>query len=660
MDEARRNSEGDKCMKNVYFVQANTSYGNAFYLPYAPGCLAAYAWQFESIRQNYSLAGFFFRRDPIKEVIQCLNNPAIVAFSCYSWTFEYSKALAQEIKKLYPMCFIIFGGHSISENNDVFPSLPYVDVLIYGEGEHPFCSILEALSNNSDFYEIPNIAFRNDGKIIKTPRLDYPDLEGYLSPYIEGYFDEIMEQNPTSNFCAIVETNRGCPYQCAYCDWCYSKKMRHFPLEKIQKEIEWCSHNHIEYVFCADSNFGMFKRDLSIAHFVVEMRKQYGYPHIFTVCFAKNSNDTVFEIEKLFYENHLNKAAELAFQSLCDVALKNVNRQNFTLAAFSELIKKYNKNHIPTFTELILGLPGETYESFTQGICSLIEAGQQTSMTVYYCQVYSNALMGNSKYREKYGIQIARVPMNNLHSSLPSEDDIPEFTNMIIATNDMPFQDMIRSIMFCTCVQCFHHIGLLKFFAIYVRQELNVPYLEFYQTLLAYIFSNENTLLGRLFSSFQEQCRDFSNGEWSYYNEKFGKIGWFLEEGAFLEIVSEFDVFWKEILPFLKSFEIEPSVFKNLCRYQRFLIRLPGQDCVSAEFEFDFDTYFYRAISGDHVPLQKRRNVISVKFPVHVSTWEDYARFVVLFAKRRGDTIITNDRSNVNIVYLNEQKGDCT
>lgn len=639
-------------MKKVYFVQANLSYGKAYYLPYATGCLAAYAWQFESIKNEYEATKFFFKRDSVENTLAQIVDPAVVAFSCYTWTFEYNKKLAAAVREKYPDCLIIFGGHSISKNVDVFPSLPYVDILMYGEGERDFKSILEQFNTEEkDFSVIPNISYRKNGNIYTTPEKQYYDLENYLSPYLEGYFEDIVIENPGVEFCAVVETNRGCPYNCAYCDWCYTVDIRQFPMEKVQKEILWCSKNKVEYIFCADSNFGILKRDLDIARFVAEVKKQTGYPHIFNNCFAKNSNDVVFEISKLFYENKINKAATLAYQTVCDNALKNVNRKNFTMEAFSELVAKYNESNIPTYTEMILGLPGETYESFCEGLCKLIEAGQQSALTVYYCQVYPNSLMGKKEYRDEYGIKTARVPLNYLHSTMPSEEDITEYTDIIVETKDMPFSDMIKSIMFCTCLQCFHHIGLLKFFAIYVRKELGIPYLDFYRSLLDFIFSSEGTFLNSLFESFRKECSDFSNGEWSYYNEKYGEIGWFLEEGAFLEIVSDYETFWAEIIPFLKSFNIDEEIFEQLVRFQKFVIRLPGQEKVSAEFEYDFYEYFRHAVLPVSKPLEKRCNTIKVNIPAPVYNWKDYARKVMLFAKRRGDTIIINDKKNMVIDY---------
>lgn len=639
-------------MKKVYFLQANLSYGKAYYYPYATGCLAAYSWQFESIKNEYEIAEFIFKRESVDIVMNRISEPSVVAFSCYNWTFEYNKILARKIKEKFPDCLIIFGGHQISENVDIFPELPFVDILIYGEGEVTFKRILEEYASNKRFEGISNIAYRKDNKLFYNCREYYKSLNEYPSPYLEGYFEKIYEENPNVEFCAVIETNRGCPYNCAYCDWSYTTDIREFSIEKVKKEILWCSEHKVEYIFCADSNFGILKRDLDIAKFVVDVKKRKGYPHIFNNCFAKNSNDTVFEISKLFYDNKLNKAATLAYQTVCDDALKNVNRKNFTMEAFSSLVTKYNANNMPTYTEMILGLPGETYQSFCHGLCKLIEAGQQTALTVYYCQVYPNSLMGKKEYQEKFGIKTAKVPLNYLHSTIPDCKDITEYTDLVIETKDLPFEDMIKSIMFCTCLQCFHHIGLLKYFALYLNKEKGISYFDFYTSLLDFILKNDGTFINKLFKTLEKQCSDFSNGEWSYYNEKFGNIGWFLEEGAFMEIVSEYDLFWKEITPFLTEFDINKEVFQELIKYQKNVIRLPNQETVRLELKYDFYQYFNALIAFSDKPLEKKANVIEINIPNPVYNWLDYARKVVLFSKRRGDIIITSDKKFLKISYL--------
>ncbi|MBQ9880827.1 MAG: B12-binding domain-containing radical SAM protein [Clostridia bacterium] len=639
-------------MKKLCFVQPNNAYGGSYYFPYACGCLAAYAYSDERIRASYGKPVFFYRRDPVDEVLDRMEGVDVAAFSCLVYTFEYNKALAKKVKERYPGCAVVFGGHVISDNYDVFPELPYVDYLVYGEGERAFRDVLDCIDGLRDPHSVPNIAFRDGGRIVKTPR-EYPDsLDDLPSPYLTGMFDGIIEEDPDALFSASVETNRGCPYGCAYCDWSFTKKIRAFPIDRVKREIDWFGRHGIDYVFCTDGNFGILERDVEIARFVCETKKKYGFPHIFNADYAKKSNDRVFDISRMFFDLGLTKGVTLSFQSVNEQALKNIGRENFSLDEFSRLIKKYNEYGIPTYTEMILGLPGETRDSFCRGLCDLIESGQQNAISVFSCQVYHNAVMGDPDYRRRFGIKTAHVPQNIWHRSV-QEDDIAEYTDVVVETATMPFEDTLRCLMFTACLQCFHNIGLLKFFALYLRYEKNVSYYGFYSALFEYILNSEGTLLNSIFRRLISECREFKYGEWSYFDPRFGDIGWFMEEGVFMETVCSFDRFSREITPFLSSFGVAPDVFGELLRYQRFTLLMPGMTRASAEFDYDFYSYFNRALIGERSRLEKKRTRISVKIAEPVSDWKEYALKIMLRGKKKGRPLIVNDRENVEISYPN-------
>lgn len=639
--------------KNVYFVQAGMAYDKAVYLPYASGCLAAYAWQDESVRSEYEIADFLFRHEAVSEAFEKIKQPYIVSFSCSIWNFEYNKALAKTVKETYPECLIFFGGHNIPDDFSILENNESVDVLFHGESEESFLAMLQSLISGISYETVPNISFRKSGGTpFRTRAVNFDNIENYPSPYLCGLFDKYLEVGSSDGFCYIMETTRGCPYRCAYCDWCFSTKLNLFPMERIKKELEWFAAHKAEYIFCADANFGILERDLEIAQMVVDVKTRTGYPIIFNGCYAKNSDDIVFAISKLLFEHKANKAATLAYQSMNVTALENVNRKNFTVANFSKLLQKYNEAGIPTYTEMILGLPGETYESFCMGLCDLIEAGQHTNSTVYACQVYCNSLMGQKDYQKRHGIRVARMPINYIRFLPPRLGEIQEFIDVVVETNTMSREMMAKAMIFATCLQCFHHIGLLRCFAIYLRNEQGISYLDFYSKLLEYILYGESSFLHEIFERIYGMCRDISSGEWTYRDERFGETGWFIEEGAFMELVYDYERFWKEIKPFLDSFKIDGKLYPELLYYQKSIIRLPGMDTVTLALQRDYYSYFLNILTGRYTPLSKEGNKLTVKIVTPVTGWLDYAKYVMLYAKRRGDTVITTAQKNVLLEYI--------
>lgn len=638
--------------KNLYLVQVGFSFDRSLYFPCAAGALAAYAQQDDFVNASYEFRELIFKREQLDTVIARLEKPYLVGFSCCVWNYEYNKALAKKIKLAYPECIIVFGGHNVPENGSLLEEEKNVDILVHGEGEEPFLDLLKALPGSA-LHTVPNISYRDHaGLTVKTSVKSYSDIGDYPSPYLSGVYDNLILDNPDVDFLAVLETNRGCPYNCSYCDWCAGKAVRFFPMERVKAEITWLSKNKIEYCFCADSNFGMFSRDLEIVDFLVEMKKSTGYPKVFRPCYAKNSDENVFQISKKLNSVEMDKGATLAYQTLSDEALINVNRKNLTLDKFANLLAKYNEAGIPSYSELILGLPGETYESFCSGLCELLEAGQHNSISVYHCEMLVNSEMAQKEYIEKHGIEVAKVPFNHIHSADKNEE-VKEYSHLVVATNTMSHEMWVKANMFSTCVQCFHNLGLLRCFAIYGYYEKGVKYLDFYNKLLEFISNSKGTLVHKLFSRFERELKNSETGRWMYHNDFFGQVTWFFEEGTFLEIVHDYERFWQEIMPFLDSLGIENNLYRDLIDYQKTVINRPFDSETALRLEYDLNTYFTDVYSGKQdVTLNKKQNILHLANADKHKSWQDYAKETVWYGRRRGATLRTNNKGEAQVEYL--------
>ncbi|MBE6746303.1 MAG: radical SAM protein [Ruminococcaceae bacterium] len=632
-------------MKNVYFVQVSFGFDGSVYLPYAVGTIIAYCKNDKRINAEYNFADIIFSRDKLDVAESKIKDPYIVAFSCSVWNMEYNKALAKRIKDKYPEAIIVFGGHSVDESGALLEDEACVDILMFGEGEETFASLLNNLSDGC-LHNVSNIAFR-DGEIsVKTGREYYSDIADYPSPYTTGVFEKIMTDNPELEFLAVLETNRGCPYNCAYCDWCAGRKVRFFPIEKVLSEINWLSEHKIAYCFCADSNFGMFERDCEIATALVEAKKKNGYPQVFRPCYEKNSDERVFEICSTLNSCGMDKGATMAYQTLSDTALANIGRKNLTMEHFSSLMKKYNEAGIPTYSELILGLPGETKESFCEGICRLFENGQHNSVSVYHCEMLPNSDLSQPEYIKKHQIEVIKVAFNHIHSAPESDEEVQEYSYLVRSTATMSREDWVYANLFSVCVQCFHSLGLLRYFAIYLYYNGIADYKEFYGSLLKYILNSEGRL-GSLWNEFKRKYESSLAGDWNYHNIEFGNVTWFFEEGAFLEIVNNYDSYFQELQNFLKSYDINNDVYEQLLRYQKLVIRKPVLMQDDEKFTFDFKSYFDCIIKGENAELLNKEVVYTIEPKTRFNSLHDYAKETVWFGRRRGMTVYSDGEMSV-------------
>lgn len=634
--------------KNVYLVQATYLNGKTVPLPYAVGALAAYAWKDETVAARYRLAEIIFLREPIDDVVARMEVPCYVGFSSYMWNIEYNKALAIAIKKKYPDCIIQFGGHQVAPGGSLLEECPFVDISMHNEGEEPFrLLLLELLKDAPDFKDIPNLSYRKNGTVVNNPCMVF-DGEDYPSPYLEGIFDPIIAAHPDLNFDALLETNRGCPNRCAYCGWgMYKGKIRMFPMERIYGDIQWVSDHKIEFLAGADANFGLFDRDDQIVDWIIDFKKRTGYPDKFQVSYAKNSTVRIFEMTKKLHEANMDKGVTLAFQSLEPQVLDNIGRSNIKLDYYSTLLQMYADAGIPTYSDLIIGLPGETYDSFVSGVNTLLKAGQHSSLFIHILEWLPCSAMGQKEYMERFGLEYSVLPLNQPHRVKTEEDSITEYSRIVTKTNTMDHAEWIRINLFSACVQCFHHLGLLEFVALYCYYTCGIEYGEFYDRLLTYLEEHPDTVAGGVFAGIKQHFNDVieKGGPVVFVDETYGLVSWTAEEYAFLEIVRRKKRFYEEIGAFIDGLGIEEDILRELTQYQYAMIKTVNNRHDELVMRYNFPEYFRAALSGAPVALVRRDARLVIDDPDTFDNWKDYARFVVWYGRRGGRNIYASEAS---------------
>ncbi len=641
-------------LKNIYLVQAGEKFSaknKTAYLPYAAGAIASQAWSNEIVKNAFKLDRIIFLREPIEQILNSVQDPFLVGFSCYLWNSEYNNAVAKAIKAVFPKCIVVFGGHNVPSDTSLLEECDYIDILVHKEGEEVFEKILCCLANNMNLSEVPNISYRgDDNTLVQTARTAITGCD-YPSPYTGGFFDSIIRDNPDVSFSGILETNRGCPNNCAFCDWGPRKdKVRMFPLERIKGDIEWLSEHRIEYVWEVDANFGQFERDSLITDWLIAAKKRNGYPNRIYMNYAKYNNHHVFELARRFSEVDLSKSTTISLQTLSDEVLNNIGRSNMTLKHFSELITLYMKARIPAYSELILGLPGETYESFTAGMGKLLESGQHSGIEVYDCNLLANSTLADMDYIREHGIKAVHVPFFTQHSEATT-DDIVEYSDIVISTNSLQSEDWVRCKIFANAIQSLHCLGLLRCFAIYLHNENELAYNDFYEKLIEWYFNHPLTLGYEVFNKMHEILQKMTSGVnvQYYYNENFGNVRWFLDEGAFLCFISDFDRFYNETSDFLKVFDIEDDIFEQLLAYQKNIICIPNNKYSEMLLDYDFFHYFINSLNNEYKPLKKIKHIIKISSGDSFSDLSDYAREVLWYGRRLVKTLSTSNPKFVTI-----------
>ena len=597
--------------KKISFVNPNFNQGpkefNAYYLPYSPAVLWCYASQFEHISSRIELGEFVWRREPIEEVVERLKDHDIVGLSTYIWNRSYNHVLGKALRLANPDMLILCGGPEppITDPN-FFERFPYIDICSIQEGEKSMKAILEHyLDGNTDYTDIKGLLINVDGKAVNTGNPDrISDLDSIPSPYLTGVFDHLFEKHPEIRWNVTLETNRGCPYMCTFCDWgslTYSK-VKKFDVERVYQELEWIGKMGCDFVSITDANFGIFPdRDMDIARKLVEVQQTYNNPQAYTISWAKNQKKEVVDIVKMLISEGGSKIGlNLSVQSMDEHTLDVIKRKNLDTNKIEEVFELCEEHNIPLYTELILGLPGETVTSWKENFYSLYRAGNHTGITVYQAQLLENAEM-NLTQREKYQLK-GQVVYDYLVGTY-NEHELREGIEVVTSTIDLPITLMNDSQVFSWFQNTFHINGITNYIARVLYTKYNIEYSEFYDKLLEFI--KQDTWLNSEIDRIREHY--FNWGEHGAIDhEPIQGIeihGWNLIHSTIINIanLNKHDDIFAVVERFLRAtYDLPESLLNDLMTVQRnYLIKYADAKAYPKTIELEHDIFGYVQGSSD-------------------------------------------------------------
>jgi radical SAM superfamily enzyme YgiQ (UPF0313 family) len=432
----------------VGLVQFSVQYQGHQFFPYSAGALQAYAQQHLPEPEQFHFIPPVFLPAPPAEVAHELKTLDIVGFSVYIWNIKRSLATAEHLKRLRPDILIIFGGPQVPDQAEAFlRQHPWINVCCHGAGEEVFTALLTQ-GKDGNWHELHGISYLTPtGEYRQNPPAPRTrNLDNHPSPYSRDIFRPLLQKYPHLHWIAPWETNRGCPFSCTYCDWgsAIASKIILFQAEQLYQDLEWFGRHKIGMIFCCDANFGILKRDLEITDYIGRVFAQKGYPHTFHQQTAKNSAERTWELHRIFAAYGVKTEVTLSLQSMDSHTLQQIKRDNISQTVFLKLQQRFHRAGIPTYTDVILGLPGESYASFTEGISEMIANGQHSRMQFYQAIILPNAEMAQTAYRQQHGLETVFLPLASEHIS----SDIHEEAEMVIATHTMPRSDWRKSRIF--------------------------------------------------------------------------------------------------------------------------------------------------------------------------------------------------------------------
>ncbi len=451
------------------------------------GLVMSYAQAYQDGRLNEHYA---FVADWMNRTVPSLTGdeaPAVFLFSNYLWSHHWNLGASAAVKAKNRAHVTIHGGPDspkyAGDVEEYFRANPHIDVAVHGEGDVTLAEVLAALQPSlatgapdlTALAAVPGLSFRHGDTVVRSgDRERIANLDLIPSPFANGLFDSVGDVGLPY---LIIETNRGCPYGCTYCDWGSAtlSRIRKFDLARVFADLEWAARNKVGFLMNADANFGVFPRDVEIARKVVELKRQYGFPRLFGANYAKNTVQHLKQIVDTLVDGGILATGVLSMQSADPDTLRTIRRSNIKVDRYDDLAQEFSRNELPLVTELMMGLPGSTLPSFISDLQQCID--REMRARVYPTELLVNSPMNERAYREQNQIETRHTIKSTWEASAGGSRTAP----LVIATatftrDDYQQMDRSRRHFFL-----FENFGVLRQVARFVRQEVGLREMEFYR-----------------------------------------------------------------------------------------------------------------------------------------------------------------------------------
>ncbi|MGM0608382.1 MAG: DUF4080 domain-containing protein [Candidatus Muiribacteriota bacterium] len=283
----------------------------------------------------------------------------IIGFSCYIWNLEQTLKLCGKLKAVNPELIIVLGGPEVSYNpEEILKLYSFIDYIVSGEGEMVFKQFLLNLNSFEKLKYIKGLNGQKKGEIFLNSPAVVEDLNSINLPY---KYLNLLEEKKFYYF----ESSRGCPYKCSYCLSSLTGKVRFLDLDKVKENLLFLINQNLETIRFIDRTFNINEeRAQNIMKFIIENKNP-------SQMFQLEIKGDLISKSFLTFINNLPENTfqfEIGIQSVSDKVLKTLERRESFNKLFENIQSICNRGNIHTHLDLIIGLPGETLESFKKAI----------------------------------------------------------------------------------------------------------------------------------------------------------------------------------------------------------------------------------------------------------------------------------------------------
>jgi len=395
----------------------------------------------------------------VDDLEQAINEkpPDILGLSNYPWNFNLGLEFFKMSREVSPKTICVMGGPNIPLEDDARREFvkrnPLIDFYAYLEGEEAFVALLtRAFESNLDREKMKSAPIDgfihriNDSEVMSGMLLPRRrELDEIPSPYLTGFMDKFFD----GKLSPMMETNRGCPFSCSFCHEGNRliSKVNNFSIERVKAELDYIAAaverapNLITNLMFADPNFAMYERDYEIVEHIEQIQQKQNWPRSIFASTGKNRKE---RIAKALRKLNGSMSMWMSVQSMDPVVLQEIERDNISTSQMMALATVYQELGLPTLSELILGLPGDSYERHVNSLSQVVEAGIDVIDT-YTCMLLNGTKLNSAASRAKYEIGSHFRVLPRDFAKLGNGRVAVEIEEVITSTNTMSFEAYVEA-----------------------------------------------------------------------------------------------------------------------------------------------------------------------------------------------------------------------
>ena len=382
--------------------------------------------------------------------------PDILGLSNYCWNERIGYDIFKIAKDSNPNILTVSGGpnfpHDVASQQSFMNNHPEIMFYVPIEGEIGFSNIVERMlsvyskgKNIEYIFEKPIegcISRKKDGTLQYLSPIDrIRNLDEIPSPYTTGLLDRFFdsELNP------MIQTNRGCPFSCTFCvDGADDvQQVNQFSIQRTEDELNYIGTRvpkNKNLLYISDLNFGMYPKDIQICDIISQIQQNYGYPQRIIVSTGKNKKERIIDSIKRL---HGALRFLIAVQSTDNTVLTNIKRDNISIDHMMALAPAIKNENLRTSSEVIVALPGDTYETNVNTIKHLLRA-QIDDIHIYTLILFKGAELDTLQERKKWGFKTKFRILSKDFTTLCSGKKVLEIEEVVIATNTLSFDEYVK------------------------------------------------------------------------------------------------------------------------------------------------------------------------------------------------------------------------